>query len=136
MSSILEDDEMTSETSPLVALDARAELELGGGGEEGVDQDTGIPQPPYKTGLTSSQADVQLKFHGYNSIEIYVEPWYLLLLHQFTMPMSFMLEVAMVISGAAEEWADFAIIGTMLMVNCMLGFVEEMKARASVDALK
>ena len=64
MSSNLEDDEMTSETSPLVALDARAELELGGGGEEGVDQDTGIPQPPYKTGLTSSQADVQLKFHG------------------------------------------------------------------------
>ena len=129
-----------TETSPLVTLAGKGDgVELGGADAdegEGFDPDTGIPEPAYKVGLTSAEADVQLKFHGYNAIEIYVEPWYLLLLHQFTMPMSFMLEVAMVISGAAEEWADFAIIGTMLVVNCMLGFVEEMKARASVDALK
>jgi H+-transporting ATPase len=138
MSAQEEDEVDAAETSPLVTRAAKdVEVELGGAeGEEGLDSDTGIPEPQYKVGLTSAQADVQLKFHGYNAIEIYVEPWYLLLLHQFTMPMSFMLEVAMVISGAAEEWPDFAIIGTMLIVNCMLGFVEEMKARASVDALK
>lgn len=42
----------------------------------------------------------------------------------------------MVISGAAEEWADFTIITVMLLVNSLLGFFEDMKAKASVNALK
>mmetsp|Transcript_109708 Transcript_109708/g.318950 ORF Transcript_109708/g.318950 Transcript_109708/m.318950 type:complete len:924 (-) Transcript_109708:290-3061(-) len=50
--------------------------------------------------------------------------------------MSIMLEISMVISGAAEEWADFTIITVMLLVNSLLGFFEDMKAKASVNALK
>ena len=42
----------------------------------------------------------------------------------------------MLISGAAEEWADFAMITTMLLVNSLLGFVEDLKAKAAVRALK
>ena len=49
---------------------------------------------------------------------------------------AFIRQVSMAISGFAEEWADFWIITTMLCVNALLAFYEDMKAKASVNALK
>lgn len=101
-----------------------------------LDPRTGIPEPNVKRGLTAHEVQQLREAYGANVIEVYVEPWWILLANQFMMPMSFMLEVAMVISGAAEEWSDFSVITLMLFVNSLLGFSEEMKARASVEQLK
>ena len=35
-----------------------------------------------------------------------------------------------------EDWTDFAVITLMLLVNALIGFHEEFKARQSLDALK
>ena len=94
-----------------------------------VDGDPITEVPDYRTGLTTEQVLAQRKLFGPNVVEFYVEPWWRLLLHQFTLPMSLMLIAAIVISGAAEEWADFTIITTILCLNSILGFVEEWKAR-------
>ena len=100
------------------------------------DPETGVLEPNYKLGLSQAEVDVQEEHYGGNVLKVYVEPWYEALLHQFLVPMSIILEVSMVIAGSSEEWGDFTIICLMLFVNCFLGFAEDMKARASVAALK
>lgn len=87
-------------------------------------------------GLTPEKVEASRKLHGWNEVIIPEEPWYMVLLKCFMQPMSFMLEVSMLISGAAEEWSDFSIITTMLLVNSFLGFFEDMKAKRSVQELK
>merc|ERR1719463_903010 len=47
-----------------------------------------------------------------------------------------MLEIAAVVSAITRDWADFAIILLMLVVNGLIGFHEERKAKQSLDALK
>merc|ERR1719327_1289405 len=47
-----------------------------------------------------------------------------------------MLEIAAVLSAYTHGWADFIIILLMLVVNALIGFHEEMKAKQSLDALK
>ena len=120
-----------SESSPLLGNEG-----LEAPKDPSTDPLTGVLEPNYKVGLSQAEVEVQLEKYGKNAIEVYVEPWYLLLLHQFLQPMSIILEVSMAIAGSGEEWGDFSIIGTMLCVNSFLGFAEEMKARASVDSLK
>merc|ERR1719223_1554811 len=50
--------------------------------------------------------------------------------------MPFMLEIAAVLSAVIEDWPDFAVITLMLVVNALIGFHEEHKAKQSLDALK
>jgi hypothetical protein len=85
------------ERTPLVSGWARREL------APGADPLTGVLEPNFKRGLDSDEVEIQRAQYGLNLIEHYVEPWYMALLGQFTMPMSVMLEVSMIISGAAEE---------------------------------
>ena len=42
----------------------------------------------------------------------------------------------MVLAACVQKWDDFGIILFMLVVNGLVGFYEELKARASVNALK
>jgi len=60
----------------------------------------------------------------------------MLLAEQFIGTMPFMIEVAMILAASVQKWDDFGIILFMLLVNGLIGFYEEMKARASVNALK
>merc|ERR1719343_2009422 len=55
---------------------------------------------------------------------------------QFVGMMPFMLEIAATLAGATQDWADFVIITLMLVVNALIGFHEEHKAKQSLDALK
>lgn len=87
-------------------------------------------------GLMPEEVEASRIKHGWNEVIIPEEPWYMVLLKGFMQPMSFMLEVSMLISGAAEEWSDFSIITTMLLVNTFIGFFEDMKAKKSVAELK
>lgn len=87
-------------------------------------------------GLTSEQAQQRLLEHGRNEIPENVEAWYVMLGKQFVGMMPFMLIIAAVLSGVTEDWTDFAVITLMLIVNALIGFHEEFKARQSLDALK
>lgn len=87
-------------------------------------------------GLTDEEVLASRKLHGKNEVYIPEEPWYWTLGKTFLQPMSIMLELAMIIAGAGSEWEDFAIITAMLLVNSFLAFYEDIKAKASVAALK
>eukprot|EP00439_Symbiodinium_sp_Y106_P019682 s600_g2.t1 len=101
----------------------------------GADAPTGSDEGPL-TGLTSDEAAARLSQFGRNEIPEHVEPWYVMLGKQFVGMMPFMLIVAAALSAITEDWADFAVITLMLVVNACIGFHEEFKARQSLDALK
>ena len=54
----------------------------------------------------------------------------------FTGPISYLLEAAVIITGALGEWIDFGILVFVLITNAVIGFHEEAKAESALDALK
>ncbi|CAK9066522.1 unnamed protein product [Durusdinium trenchii] len=87
-------------------------------------------------GLSSEEAQRRLAQYGRNEIPEHVEPWYVMLGKQFVGMMPGMLIIAAILSGISRDWTDFAVITLMLIVNALIGFHEEFKARQSLDALK
>jgi len=87
-------------------------------------------------GLTSQEAQRRLEEFGRNEIPEVSEPWYVMLFKQFVGVMPFMLEIAAALSAAIGDWPDLAVIALMLVVNALIGFHEERKAKNSLDALK
>lgn len=102
----------------------------------GEPSDVRLPAGEGMHGLSSEEADRLRQKFGRNEIPEYIEPWYIMLGKQFVGMMPMMLIIAAALSGAMEDWTDFAVIAAMLLVNAMIGFHEEYKARQSLDALK
>lgn len=87
-------------------------------------------------GLTSQVVAARLQQYGRNEIPEKDDPWYFMLIRQFIGMMPIMLEIAAALSAVTEDWSMFAIIMLMLVVNALIGFREEHKAKQSLDALK
>ena len=58
------------------------------------------------------------------------------LLGYFLGPISYLLELATLISGILGDWIDFGILVFVLIANAWIGFHEEAKAESALDALK
>lgn len=61
-------------------------------------------------------------------------PW-VILLHQFTSPLIYLLLVATVVTLALEEYVDAGVIAAVLVLNAVIGFFQERRAEESVRAL-
>jgi len=57
-------------------------------------------------------------------------------LRQFKNVLIYVLIIASVITVLIGEWTDFFIISALIMFNSLLGFYQELKAEASIEALK
>ena len=58
-----------------------------------------------------------------------------ILLHQFTSPLIYILLVAFVVTMLIDEYTDAAVIAAVLVINAVIGFIQERKADRSVHAL-
>ncbi|MFW6090691.1 MAG: cation-translocating P-type ATPase [Actinomycetota bacterium] len=87
-------------------------------------------------GLTTGEAERRLAEHGPNVFEE-VEPpsWFVVFLRQFRSPLIYILVAAAVVTAALQEWTDMSVIVAVLLLNAVIGFVQERKADASVRAL-
>ena len=54
---------------------------------------------------------------------------------QFTGLMPYVLEICCILALACQDWIDFAIIASIVICNAYLGFMEELKAKKSLDEL-
>src|SRR5664279_5495919 len=87
-------------------------------------------------GLTQAEAAKRLEQYGPNEIVEHKTNPLLKFLSYFWGPIPWMIEVAVVLSGAVGHWADFFIILLLLVANGVVGYVEERQAGNAIDALK
>ena len=88
-------------------------------------------------GLSTSQSEERLLQYGYNQLqEKKKKPLWLLFLLQFKDIMILILVAAAVISGLIGELTDTLVILIIVVLNAVVGVVQEYKAEKAMEALK
>lgn len=87
-------------------------------------------------GLSESEAQQRLKQYGLNRLtpQRGKSPWRLLF-EQVNQPLVYILLVAAAITGFLEEWVDSSVIFGVVLVNTIIGFIQESNALKAIDAL-
>jgi Ca2+-transporting ATPase len=88
-------------------------------------------------GLTSAEALKLQEQYGRNALptEKGVSPW-TILLNQFKSPLVYIILFAAAVSLAVKEYGDFSIIMVVVVIDAVLGFIQEYKAQQTYTALK
>jgi len=88
-------------------------------------------------GLTEEEVKQRLKKYGPNKIAEEEKISKLkILLHQFTSPLIYILLIAGVVTILLKEYIDSGVIFAVVILNAIIGFVQEYKAEKSARALK
>ena len=87
-------------------------------------------------GLSKAEATTRLAQYGPNEIEEHKTNPLLKFLSYFWGPIPWMIEIAVILSGAVGHWPDFFIILLLLVANGVVGYTEERQAGNAIEALK
>ncbi|MYM96418.1 plasma-membrane proton-efflux P-type ATPase [Rugamonas sp. FT81W] len=88
------------------------------------------------TGLARAEVDTRLNEEGYNEVAEKVKHPVLKFLGKFWGVSAWMLELIMVLSVVLGNYSDLAVVGALLVVNAVLGFMQEHRAEGVVEALR
>ncbi len=91
----------------------------------------------HQTGLTNAEVLARRKQYGENRLpaEKTTSAW-TILLNQFKSPLVYIILVAALVSLIAKEFGDFAIIMAVVVIDVILGYVQEYQAQKTYTALK
>ena len=90
-----------------------------------------------ENGLTDTEAKERLKQVGPNTLaEAEKISRLQILLHQFKSPLIYILLIAAVVTAFLEEYKDTGVILSILLINAIVGYIQEYKAEKNVRALK
>src|ERR1022692_1539719 len=92
--------------------------------------------PDSPTGLTSDAARRRLAAYGENTVEDVVQNPIHRALKKLWAPVPWMLETAVVMQLALGEYVEASVIAVLLVFNTGLGFFQEGRAQATLEALK
>jgi len=87
-------------------------------------------------GLSQAEAVKRLTQYAPNELAEHKTNPLLKFLSYFWGPIRWMIEVAVILSGAVGHWPDFFIILILLLANAVVGYTEERQADNAIDALK
>ena len=85
-------------------------------------------------GLSQVEATKRLAQYGPNEISEHKTNPLLKFLSYFWGPIPWMIEVAVILSGAVGHWPDFFIILVLLLANAIVGYTEERQAGNAIEA--
>jgi len=87
-------------------------------------------------GLSTEEVQARLRRYGRNVIRTGKEtsPWSILF-HQVKSPLIYILLAATVVTLAIQHWADAIVIGIVVALNTVVGFVQEYRAENAIQAL-
>jgi Ca2+-transporting ATPase len=90
-----------------------------------------------QAGLSATESANRLQTDGYNELEEKKKtpPW-VLFLNQFKDFMILVLAAAAILSGAFGDVADTIIIFVIIILNAVVGFIQEFRAEKAMEALK
>ncbi|HLD02328.1 MAG TPA: HAD-IC family P-type ATPase, partial [Candidatus Nanoarchaeia archaeon] len=90
-----------------------------------------------ETGLSSGEAKDRLEKHGLNElVKKRRTSIFKLLLNQLRSIVVYILLAALAISILTDQFLDATVIGAILILNTLLGFIQEFKAEKSIEALQ
>ncbi len=87
-------------------------------------------------GLDETEAKKRLELYGENTLKEKEESKFIIFLRQFNSILIYVLMVASLISFFTQKYVDFTIIIIIIIVNGLIGFIQEIKALSSIKALK
>lgn len=88
-------------------------------------------------GLTQKEAEKRLEQYGLNElVDKGQKPWWKILLDQFKGMMVLILFISALISVFLHEYVDAVVILAIVILNAILGYVQESKAEKALAALK
>ena len=87
-------------------------------------------------GLSEAEATRRLAQYGPNEIADHKTNPLMKFLSYFWGPIPWMIEIAVILSGAVGHWPDFFIILLLLVANGVVGYTEERQAGNAIEALK
>ncbi|MBA5941749.1 MAG: HAD-IC family P-type ATPase [Methanophagales archaeon] len=87
-------------------------------------------------GLTSDEAKVRVKKYGYNELEVKKRSPITRFLLQFHSSLLYILVVAAIICFFLGKFMDMLVILGVVLATVIIGFIQEGKAEASLEALK
>ncbi len=94
-------------------------------------------QTDASAGLSGAEAEKRLTRYGRNELaQVPPEPWWHRLARQFADLLIWILIAAAIISGALGEWLDAIAILAIVLLNGVLGFVQEGRAEQTLAALR
>ena len=90
-----------------------------------------------KNGLTNKDALERIKIYGKNTLkEINKTPAWIKFLTQFKDVLIILLIVSMLISIYLEDYRGATILGIIVVINAIIGYVQEAKAEKIMESLK
>ena len=87
-------------------------------------------------GLSTAEADARRTLHGYNEVVEEKGRPVLRFLGKFWGLSAWMLELIMLLSLVLRRYSDLAIVSALLVVNAVLGFVQERRAAGVMETLR
>ena len=87
-------------------------------------------------GLTTNDAKARLGQYGYNALDVKKHGTVVRFFLQFHNPLLYVLIAAAVIAGLLGEFTDMWVIIVVVIATAAIGFVQEGKAEATLEALK
>ncbi|EAY27628.1 cation-transporting P-type ATPase [Microscilla marina] len=89
-----------------------------------------------KIGLTQQEADKRLQSHGPNVLtQKKGESLLKIFLKEFHQPLVYILIIAGIGVGILQEWVEMIVIFLVVIINSVIGFVEEVKALRAIQSL-
>ncbi|MEO6002673.1 MAG: HAD-IC family P-type ATPase [Opitutus sp.] len=89
-----------------------------------------------RNGLSSDEAIRRHTKYGFNVITPRrpMHPWWRFV-RQFNQPLVYLLLVAVVVTAGLREWVDAGVIFGVVLMNAVVGFLQEAKAANAIEAL-